>query len=126
MEGKTTPVVQNILSAAIEAASLTDSQRRFGGSCQSLTSEAAEGGGGGRRSRIPLPHKPPASSGRDTSSPLPSASGRSTPALRRENSLAQIHFASKKKVRPKKKWICRLSMRKQTLSCRRKRRFSCS
>ena len=104
MEGKTTSVVQNILSEAIEAASLTDSQRRFGGSCQSLTSEAAEGGG--RRSRIPLPHKLPALSGRDTSSPLPSASasGRSTPAMRRENSLAQIHFVSKK-VRPKKKWI---------------------
>ena len=91
--------VQNILSGAIEAtAGLADSQRRYGGSCTSLTSEAASfAEGGSRRSRIPLPR----SMSRDACSPLPSLSGRSTPAMRRENSLAQIHYASKKKVRPR-------------------------
>ena len=109
---KANAAVQNILSGAIEATAslaLADSQRRYGGSCHSLTSEAASSsageGGGGRRSRIPLPRSAAAAAaagGREESSPLPppSLSGRSTPAMRRENSLAQIHFVSKKKVRP--------------------------
>ena len=105
---KANAAVQNILSGAIEATAslaLADSQRRYGGSCHSLTSEAASSsageGGGGRRSRIPLPRSAAAAGGREESSPLPppSLSGRSTPAMRRENSLAQIHFVSKKKVR---------------------------
>ena len=44
MDAKANAAVQNILSGAIEATAslgLADSQRRYGGSCHSLASEAA-------------------------------------------------------------------------------------
>ena len=99
MESKSNSnAVQSILSGAIEAtAGLADAQRRYGGSCHSLASVSSSNGE--RRSRIPLPRS--AVAPRDTS--LQPLSGRSTPALRRESSLAQIHYVSKKKVRTKKK-----------------------